>query len=245
MRAGDLEGNVLPVISVDEYVSKIDDSAVVIGFFVDDEDAANDLARFIQRTAIQILDTDVSPAPDTEGRYMVFVEIEPTQEFGKAIVELCREVSALTEVSTWKMHIRGDENALPLSAKVLNAKFAPQARDERDRKSDDVNEPVNEDMIRAFLYDSLLEGVEFEDTFVALDLAPGDRRIFEMAAFDRSEFVLSRLGLEGAPIDQDLGSLRATASLAEGLGEDWWCHRVGEYDIIGRGDNSFVLALKP
>lgn len=245
MRAGDLEHTVLSTISVDEFVSKVDDSALVIGFYVEDEDAAADLARFIQRTAVQILDTDVSPAPDTEGRYLVFVEMLPTEDFGQNVAALCKEVSALTNVSAWKMHMRGSESAVPLSAQVLNAKFRPVDRQDRALKGETKpSAKVDEAVIRAFLYDSLLEGIEFDDNFVAFDLGYGNRAVFEVADFDKPEFLLARLGLVDSPVAQDLYNMSRTQRISEGLGDNWWCHCIGDYDVIGRDDNAFVLALR-
>ena len=69
MRENDLDDLVLPLITIDEYVSKIGDDkeVIVVGFFVEDEDPANDLSRFIDRSVTNILDTDVSPVPNEEG----------------------------------------------------------------------------------------------------------------------------------------------------------------------------------
>jgi len=63
LREGDLADLVLPMISVDEYESRIDKSqAIVIGFYVQDENAANDLNRFVQKSALPLLGTEVSRA---------------------------------------------------------------------------------------------------------------------------------------------------------------------------------------
>src|ERR1700733_10450117 len=76
MREGDLADLVLPMISVDEYSSKIDnDQAIVVGFYVHEEMAARDLNRFLQKSAVPLLGTDVSPAPDSHGYFMVFCEM--------------------------------------------------------------------------------------------------------------------------------------------------------------------------
>src|SRR6056297_3156277 len=74
---GDLENLVSSTISIDEYESKIDPEAIVLAFFVKSEDPAYDLSRFIEFGPFSyILDTEVSPAPDENGNYLVFVEFE-------------------------------------------------------------------------------------------------------------------------------------------------------------------------
>ena len=96
MRAGDLADLVLPMISVDEYESKIDDSSIVIGFYIHDQDAASDLNRFLQKSPIQIIDTEISPAPDQHGYYIVFVELINDRRIAKNIADILAEVSFLS-----------------------------------------------------------------------------------------------------------------------------------------------------
>lgn len=107
MWAGDLEDLLQPLVSIDEYESKIDDDAVAIGFFVNDRDAADDLNRFIQRSAVPILDSDVSPAPDQRGYYIVFAELARNDRLIKNILDLLNEVGQLGRVSHWHMKMRG------------------------------------------------------------------------------------------------------------------------------------------
>ena len=75
LRPDDLEDLVLPILSIDEYESKIEDDGIVVGFYTQYKDPANDLNRFIQKSAIDILDSEVSPAPTEDGYFIVFVEL--------------------------------------------------------------------------------------------------------------------------------------------------------------------------
>src|ERR1700748_2916530 len=83
LRENDLEGLVLPVISIDQFESKIDDDAIVVAFYVEYRDPAIDLNRFIQKSAVDILDTEVSPAPTEDGYFVVFVELMRDDKFMK------------------------------------------------------------------------------------------------------------------------------------------------------------------
>ncbi|RYD66041.1 MAG: hypothetical protein EOP83_05980, partial [Verrucomicrobiaceae bacterium] len=107
MREGDLEDLILPLISVDEYESKIDDDAIVLGFYVSEADAAEDLNRFLQRSPIELLDTEISPAPDAQGFYMVFVELLNNKMLPENITALLEEVAAVSNIESWKMQVRG------------------------------------------------------------------------------------------------------------------------------------------
>lgn len=104
LRPLDLEGLVLPVISIDEYESKIssDDHVVVLAFFVNDEEPANDLSRFIDKSSYEIIDTEVSEAPDEDGNYLVFVEIYRNSKLPKLVLDIVNEVENLTGKQDWK-----------------------------------------------------------------------------------------------------------------------------------------------
>lgn len=73
---GDLEGLILPLISLNEYEPKIDKNALVVVFFAKHVEAAEDLSVFLEKSANDyIIDTEVSSAPDTDGNYLIFVEV--------------------------------------------------------------------------------------------------------------------------------------------------------------------------
>ena len=75
---GDLRKMVLNTISFDEYNSKISKTkAMVLGYWVKNEQAAIDFAMFSDRSPInEIMDAEVSPSVDENGNYMVFLEID-------------------------------------------------------------------------------------------------------------------------------------------------------------------------
>jgi hypothetical protein len=103
LRRGDLNGMVLPMLSIDEFSSKIDDQKmIVVGFFCFEEDPAHDLANFIERSPVNVVDTDVSPAPNKEGYYLTFVEFKRNKLFPEKLIELLREIDNLTDVEEWQ-----------------------------------------------------------------------------------------------------------------------------------------------
>lgn len=100
---GDLQSLVLSRISVAEFEPKLgsEDDVVVIGFYITDEAPANDLAKFLERGSMDVLDTEVSPNPDEEGNYMVFVEVENTDDLMSKVFELAIETDRLANVDSW------------------------------------------------------------------------------------------------------------------------------------------------
>jgi hypothetical protein len=73
----DLVDLIEPIISIDQYKSKVGDdkNIVVVAFSIKDPDPAKDLSQFIE-TGHETVDVDVSPGPDKDGLYKVFVELE-------------------------------------------------------------------------------------------------------------------------------------------------------------------------
>lgn len=159
MWANDLADLVQPLISIDEYKSKIDDSAIVVGFFIQDKEAADDLNRFIQKSPVAFVDCEVSPAPDQRGYYVVFVELPFNDRLVPNIGSLLQEISPLVGVENWQVKCRnldglvqfdGDKLAQVLKAnhlsdqlKVLKAKVH-KLRQIRDKKAHEKAEKAVE-----------------------------------------------------------------------------------------------------
>lgn len=130
MWQGDLADLVQPLITIDEYESKIDSSAIVIGFYVGDKDAADDLNRFIQKSPVSLIDSDVSPAPDQRGYYIVFVELQFNDRLVPNISLILEEISPLVDVTDWQMKVRNLEGLMAFDAvKLAEVLKANRARD--------------------------------------------------------------------------------------------------------------------
>jgi len=99
---GDLDDLIKPLISIDEYESKISDDNIVVGFYADDKEPATDLARFISKSEIDILDAEVSPVPNEEGVFLVFVEFVRDATFYDDIMSLVESMAGLTSIETWQ-----------------------------------------------------------------------------------------------------------------------------------------------
>lgn len=101
---GDLQSLVSSDVSVAEFEPKTgtENDVVVIGFFCKDEAPATDIATFIEKSTVDILDTEVSPNPDENGFYLVFVEVE-NKNLMNTVFELLDDVSRLTEIDEWSV----------------------------------------------------------------------------------------------------------------------------------------------
>jgi len=119
---GDLQSLVKNVVSIGEYEPKTgtNNEVMVIGFYVVDEAPANDLAVFIERGTSGALDTEVSPNPDDEGYYMVFVEVDNDTDAMTKTFEIICDASRLTNLEEWTLQFYSGKE-ITLKEKDINA----------------------------------------------------------------------------------------------------------------------------
>lgn len=105
-------------VLVDMHKTKLgeDKDYIVLSIAVLDRTPADDLARFIENGIHDYKDVEVSPATDTKGRYLVYVEVERNSEaYGviSGVLDDCKKLSGITE---WKFKTMGLDNFVPLDA---------------------------------------------------------------------------------------------------------------------------------
>lgn len=237
MQANDLDFLVMPIVSVDEYESKIDDRrAVVIGFYVTDTDPAAELSSFIEKGTISVLDTEVSPAPTEDGYYLVFVEMDRNEKLPRNIIKLIDSVNRLTNVEKWQFspyHSKEDEN-YPLTLDMLKSHLNcdPDSIEVRDEEAEDEMS----EGIAGFLRSSLIEGFSID----------GDVLTMKSGQFEKS-YRISKFG-EGEPDSAIMVPMIGESQLSDAtrlqslLGSSYQVYSSGEgFVLLGEGTH-LVLA---
>ncbi len=117
-----LKDLVHPIISVDEYTPKIDQNNIVVLFQVlDNFDAAYDLSSFIERSPVDVLDTEAAETPNVDGRYQVFVEFERTGEFPSKLTTLIKSIENICPNPGWKLQLFGVNDPIDMDVdKITN-----------------------------------------------------------------------------------------------------------------------------
>lgn len=131
----ELHGVVLNVISVDEYSPKsgTTDEVIVVGFYFIENAAAQEFNTFVQRGSFDIIDTEVSPNPDTEGHYIAFIEFERKDTFYEEFVKFLRDIENITGEVDWQAAVYTMDRQIPVdSAEFVTAMINIRAG----RKSD-------------------------------------------------------------------------------------------------------------
>lgn len=106
--AGDLQNMVQPVISIDDFESKIDDKTLVIAFYTKNQEAADDMSVFLERSRYDfVLDTETSSSVNKDGDYLVFIELDAKDvtngEMAERVMEMARLVTVLSDIKLWRI----------------------------------------------------------------------------------------------------------------------------------------------
>lgn len=124
VKYGEMSNLVNPVISIDQYKPKIGEASetVVVAFEVAAEQAANDLSNLLETDIVDMLDVDVSQGPNSDSKYLVFVEFSRNNKLHNNIMEIMHAVSSVTGINEWqfdgyksKASSQLDEESLSLS----------------------------------------------------------------------------------------------------------------------------------
>lgn len=108
----DMEDQIDPTITVDEYSAKIgnDKDIVTVTFKVHSKLAAEDLVTWLERGYEFVLDASVSDGELEPGVWLVFVEIERRSKTPGRIIHILDDLETLTglKVKDWSVDIEGD-----------------------------------------------------------------------------------------------------------------------------------------
>jgi hypothetical protein len=94
----EMKGLVLSIISIDQFEPKVgsEEETVVVAFSVNNnEQAAKDLSNFLETGIVELLDVDVSPAPDEKSHYKVFVEFSRNDELYEKTAAMLADIDKL------------------------------------------------------------------------------------------------------------------------------------------------------
>ena len=117
----DLEGQMDPIVSVDEYASTMgkDSDIVTLAFTIHSEQAGKDLVSWFERGYDWVLDASVSEGEVSRGKYLVFVELNRRAAVPGRIIELIDDLYTLTDLPLKDWNIRIDKEDHPADIEIL------------------------------------------------------------------------------------------------------------------------------
>ncbi len=138
----DLEGQMEPIITVDEYKANMgdDDEVVTISFTVKGRQASEDLVEWFERGYNWILDSEVSDGQVSRGKYLVFVEANRRTSIPQRIIDLIEDLETLTDLPLEKWKIKVDDKEYEPDVELLKTVIILSPHEYRMKKEKDINE---------------------------------------------------------------------------------------------------------
>ena len=138
----DLENQVTPKVSVDEYSAKMgsDDEIITLAFIVKGEDASKDLVSWFERGYSWVLDAQISEGEISFGKYVVFVELDRRTKAPERIVELIEDLETLTNIPSKDWTITVNDEDYDCDVEQLKNVIILSPHEYRKEKESDLNE---------------------------------------------------------------------------------------------------------
>lgn len=227
LHPADLEGMVDDLVSVDEYVPKIDPEAVVVAFSCRSPTAAADLLSWLWSGAWPgMLDVDIENIPDTKGRIRVYVEYGRSPGCGRHIETMLQDLRAVVGDQQLRLRFPG-HRIVPFRPGVvtefLSEKLSKSTSGAVRGKMEEVAE---------FL------GCDFDDDGPVL-MAGG--RLYRPVCF-AEERRLARV-LAERQIHMAESFVAEAARLEARLGPDYSVTPVGNWYVVRRGNDDRLCLL--
>lgn len=224
LRYGDLQDTILKKISIDEFepkTGKVED-VIVIGLYVTDANVGKDLYKFLDNTFDYVNDIEVSPNPNEDEFYMVFIELERNDDAPGYIKRIIKDISNLTGDLNWQAKTHLTDKYYDLDSEELwqyvitdpdnymsrkefeehqaQQKIAREAEEQRVREA--AEHEQNSNNILEFLKDSNLLRAGITDGKLHMQDARHVMTL-EILDFGPPEEVMPRQGIQEAAIDTD------------------------------------------
>ena len=121
LKHGDLRNTMLKKLSIDEFEPKTGNinDVIVMAFSVIDRSVGKDLYRFINRGTSDVRDVEVSPNPNQENYYMVFVELDRKPGVLEQIRDIVADVENVSGKLRWQATTHLTDEYLPLASSEL------------------------------------------------------------------------------------------------------------------------------
>lgn len=138
----DLENQIIPEITVDEYSAKMgdDDAIVTLAFIVKGRQVGEDLVDWLERGYDYVLDAQVSDGELTPGKYLVFVEMNRRTNVPERIVEIIEDMETITALPLKDWTIKYNDEDYDADISVLKSIMILSPSKYRDLKEKGLNE---------------------------------------------------------------------------------------------------------
>lgn len=226
-------------ISLDQFLPKTGqpEEVIVLGFFVRDELPARTLNSFIQRGYIDVLDSEVSPNPDVNGDYVVFVEFNRNSEFRKIFYSLLRDIENIVGKTEWIVRpFMSDRHLNYLDDKIFDFVILTPGDYLEKEKLKKAKQNMKKDDVQEFFNRSVTENIDISSRGIIINNAIG-ARLVDLGNEDSiiSGYNLGNVGQTLLDVESEVNSLQ------ESLGHSYNVGKFGKYVAIAKDDQIMIL----
>lgn len=246
LREQDLKGVVLPKISVDEFEPKTGEKEdiSVVGLYVSEEGAGEDLANFINKGNLPYRDVEVSPNPTEDNEYMVFVEFDRNEKLLDSLFELVQDVTHVSGELQWQVKPLLSEDPVSLDMASLSGLVAQEPSQYKTKE--EYEEQLEQDRvsnITDFIIDNTnVQGAVLENNVLTLKDYKYNIKL-EFINFGEGKLTLEENGLNELAIDSEfdhslmkrLNSMRGSLSVVP----------INKHIVFHNPANDQVLIARP
>jgi len=257
LKSNDLKDTILKKVSIDEFEPKTGDSkdVIVIGLHALEQSVGEDLYSFLNSSIYEIRDVEVSPNPNKDGYFMVFLEIDRNEESLKTIRSVLTDVENVTGKLSWqgKTHLTDDfhpifedeiekflitdpENYMTKDEWI--AQVEAEEAEEAERQQEEERNSVS-NQIMEFMKASNLLGLEINENYLSLNDSRNTAKL-EIIKFGNAKDVMEEVGISESAI----GSMDINLRMFNQMLGEMKAIPVNEYIVIFHPQQQNVLVTK-
>lgn len=259
LQEGDLKHTMLKKVSIDEFEPKTGETpdVMVVGLYLNETAPAKDLYHFINNSVIDIRDVEVSPNPNPDNYYMVFMELDRNENTFGVVKDIIKEVERLSGSLDWQVTTTLSEDTFALNDETLldfiqldpenyltkeefmSQRLEAEQKEEENRLEEQAQD--NSSKILEFLKPSNILEAGIEDNMLHIR---GSRDIasFEIVNFGHGPDIMSEMGISESAIKTDFDKV-SFAKLNAMLGE-MKALPIDEYIVMYNPEHKDVLIAK-
>lgn len=141
----DLEGQIEPIITVDEYEAKMgeDSEIVTLAFTVNGEGVGNDLVDWFEHGYDWVLDAQVSDGEVSPRKYLVFIEMNRRSKVPERIIEMLSDLQTLTNIPLKDWSVKVEDEEYDADEDILKQVIITSPHNYREKKEEKEEPELN------------------------------------------------------------------------------------------------------
>ena len=246
LKHGDLQGVVTNKVSVDEFEPKTGEKEeiAVIGFYVTEQAAGDDLAKFISKSVHEHRDVEVTPNPNEDNFYMVFVEVDRKEGMVEGLRGLVKDIVNVSGKLDWQVKPLLSDSELSIDDPMLETiiKQSPETYQTKEQQTEEA-EQMKITEIQDFIKNNTNVGdcVLENNTLTLKDYKYNVQ--LEFIQFGEGKVTLEEAGISEAAIDYDWD--KSLVKTLEGMRGNLNVIPINKHIVFHNPATDQVLVAKP